>query len=137
MNPSSREIYIVGVFDCGCNYDACFSSVEIVRCSNTAELDDIKRRMNKHSSEYQCEFRHALSLLVFEGKLKSKFKGVRNYKGYIRAWNARNKDGRKTTKELKQLDNLWDRKWKWMQREKIDRDKVIAQENINTGVGTT
>lgn len=142
MNLSSREIYIVGAFDCGCNYEAGFGSVEIVRCSNTSELNDIKKRMNKHSADYQCDFRHALCLLVFEGKAKF-LKGCRivSYKGYVRTWNARNNDGRKKAREMEKFDTVFNRQCKWMQREKVHQDKItaqeIAQETANTGCGVT
>lgn len=74
--------------------------------------------MSKHASEYQCEFRGALCLLVFEGKLRPKFKGykvkVRSYNGFIRTWNFRNKDGSRMKNELKQLDTVFTRQCKWM-----------------------
>jgi hypothetical protein len=137
MNPSSREIYVVGVFDCGCNYEAGFGSVEIVRCSNMSELNDIKQKMNKHSSEFQCHFRHALCLLVFEGKLKFKFKGygAKSYKGYIRTWNARNKDGRKMGKEIVTFNKQFDRICAWLERHRKYKEKIILQEDANTGCG--
>lgn len=139
MNPSSREIYVIGVFDCGCNYESSFSSVEIVRCSNTAEINNIKKKMNKHASEYQCEFRHALCLMVFEGKFISlKFGyGVKSYKGYIRTWNRRNKEGNKMARELRKIDTLFTRKGKWMNRYDIYKNKIAIQEDANTGCGST
>jgi hypothetical protein len=137
MNPSSREIYVIGIFDCGCKYDSGFSSLEIVMCSNTAELDDIKERMSKHSSEYQCSFKEAMYILIFEGQFKSKSKGcgVKSYNGYIRTWNVRDKEGRKTRKDFKEYNSLFDRRVKWMQREANNREKITAQEDANTGCG--
>jgi len=138
MNPSSREIYVIGIFDCGCTYDASFSSLEIVKCTSSLELKDIKLKMNKHSAEYQCNFKQAMYILIVEGQLKFKPMkgfGIKGYKSYIKAWTFRDKDGRKLTKELRSYNSVFDRRVKWMQRESVNRAKITAQEDANTGCG--
>jgi len=138
MNPSSREIYVIGIFDCGCYYDAGFSSLEIVKCNNNIELQDIKQKMNKHSAEYQCNFKQAMYILVVEGQLKFKPMkgfGIKGYNRYIKAWKFRDKEGRKSSKEMKDYNSVFDRRVKWMQRESVNREKITAQEDANTGCG--
>jgi hypothetical protein len=138
LNPSSREIYVIGIFDCGCKYDAGFSSLEIVKCTNNLELEDIKQKMNKHSIEYQCDFNQAMYILVVEGKLKFEPKkgfGIKGYNRYVKAWKFRDKEGRKTNKDISKFNAVFDRRVKWMQRESVNRDKITAQEDANTGCG--
>jgi hypothetical protein len=137
MNPSSREIYVVGVFDCGCNYESSFGSVDIVRCYNQKQLGDVKKKMNKHSCDYQCNFRHALCLLVFEGKLKFKFKGypVHSYKAFLKLWLSRNKDGKKMTREMNSYNKKFERICAWEERRRKYQEKITLQEDVNTGCG--
>lgn len=138
INPSSREVYVLGAFDCGCEYESSFGSVELIRCSNQKEVEDIKKMMLHHSSEYQCNFRGALVLLVFEGKFSFKQGGsVKSYKSFVRTWKARGREGRKMTSDLRQMDKLWDRKWNWMERVRKRDEKIKVQEDLNTGVGVT
>ena len=61
-----KYYYVVGVFDCGCNYEAGLSSVEVVSCENVRQVKSVKKKFEKHSANHQCDKRGAQTLLIFE-----------------------------------------------------------------------
>jgi hypothetical protein len=107
--------YIIGVFDCGCEYDASFGSLEIVECKTKVEGQDIIRRMNRHSANYQCHGREAMYTLVFDGKIEEmtniitkpksiEEKNLFNYKSYCNAWEKQGKENRKMEREMRKAE---------------------------------
>lgn len=116
-----NEIYIVGIFDCGCSYESSFGSVEVVRCSSQSEVLDIKQKMGIHSVGYQCHEREAVSITIFEGKIQwsdlgkedsaksreDSESGIYSYQNYIKLWNLRSKENAKFSREQKK----WNKKF--------------------------
>lgn len=117
------EIYVVGIFDCGCSYDACVGSIEVVKCSSQSEAQDIKQKMGIHSVGYQCHEREAMSIIIFEGKIQwsdlgkedsaktneDSESGIYSYQNYIKLWNVRGKENAKSFREQKKFERKLER----------------------------
>ena len=115
------EIYVIGIFECGCSYEANLSSIEVVKCSNPSETNDIKQKMGIHSVGYQCHEKEASSILIFEGKLQwsdlgkedstteDSESGIYSYQNYIKLWDSRTKENAKSFRELKRFERKLER----------------------------
>jgi hypothetical protein len=130
-----EEIYVVGVFDCGCSYDACVGSIEAIKCSSQAEVQDIKQKMGIHSVGYQCHEKEAEAILVFNGKLEwtnlpdeksldeLDESGIYTYNNYIKLWDTRTQENAKMIKEQKEYEEKLDKEIAEEDKEKKSKRK--------------
>ena len=108
-------IYVLGVFECGCFEDSCFSSLEVVKCKTNTEVVVVVGMMNQHSANYQCSAKEAKYVLIFEGKLEevtkliTKPKGIENknlfnFESYNRMWTRQGKELEQTKRDLEEYE---------------------------------
>lgn len=92
---------VVGVFDCGCEWEANIGSVEIVSCKDKKEVRKVKKLMRVHSSEFQCQPAPARVLFTVDGKIKGV--RVKPFKNYVQKWELRHQETLKLLKDYFQL----------------------------------
>jgi len=119
------KYYVVAVFQCGCDYEAGLSSIEVIICKTAEEINDTLARINLHSEDYQCSPEGASRIMIFEGRTIAGGKPAKtfyDYKTYKRLWTKRHHE---TIKEKKAY-------MKWLKKEGMffpdrDHDKELVE----------
>lgn len=91
------KMFVIGIFECGCEYEANLSSIEIIECQTMPQVEEVMKRMQKYSLESQCHPKGAEEIIIAPDGLLCKIgsKDTHRYSyddNYKKALEERKKD---------------------------------------------